>query len=297
MDETVTEVLVACISAIAVIVAAIITARGHKKPEGNTFNNKGSVSAPIVQDNGTVEDIVMGNKEEISAPVVRNSTISGDVTFGNKTTHIHQAPVEKETSEKRHALVDKMVEKIRQSCQSVQTPTGTVRDMFECMVRCLTQANASQSLDEAMEFLIGHKWSSVYGSLSDVRSQIGLATNDYSAAGKVYYEVAPERAVELGLDAVQVQNGVWNELSCDEHMVLVLYGATRLHYRIEDQSNELRGTGQEFSLLVGFHAWCKQFDIMRVAYRLLADGSRNIADIIVEEHARCQAEKARTGND
>ena len=75
MDETVTEVLVACISAIAVIVAAIITARGHKKPEGNTFNNKGSVSAPIVQGNGTVGDIVMGNKEEISAPVVQDSTV------------------------------------------------------------------------------------------------------------------------------------------------------------------------------------------------------------------------------
>lgn len=295
MDETVTEVLVACISAIAVIVAAIITARGQKKPEGNTFNNKGSVSAPIVQDNGTVEDIVMGNKEEISAPVVRNSTISGDVTFGNKTTHIHQAPVEKKTAEKRHDLVDKMVEKIRLSCQSSQTPTDRVRDMFGRMVCCLTQANASQSLDEAMDFLIGHKWSSVYGSLSDVRSQIGLATNDYSAAGKVYYEVTPRRAEELGLDAVEVQNEVWNELSCDEHMVLVLYGATRCFYQIEDQTNELHGTGLEFSQLVDFHAWCKQFDIMRVAYRLLADATRNIADIIAEEHARCQAEKARTG--
>lgn len=65
MDETVTEVLVACISAIAVIVAAIITARGHKKPEGNTFNNKGSVSAPIVQGNGTVGDIIQGNTIEV----------------------------------------------------------------------------------------------------------------------------------------------------------------------------------------------------------------------------------------
>lgn len=295
MDETVTEVLVACISAIAVIVAAIITARGHKKPEGNTFNNKGSVSAPIVQGNGTVEDIVMGNKEEISAPVVRNSTISGDVTFGNKTTHIHQAPVEKETAEKRHALVDKMVEKIRQSCQSVQTPTDKVRDMFGRMVSCLTQANASQSLDEAMEFLIRHKWTSPYGSLSHVRSQLGLATNDYSAAGSAYYKVTPRRAVELGMDAVQVQNEVWNELSCDERMVLVLYGATRCCYRIEDQTNELCGTGVDFSRLVGLHPWSKQFDILRMAYRLLADGPYNITDIAAEEHARCQAEKARKG--
>lgn len=295
MDETVTEILVACISALAVIVAAIITVRGHKKPEGNTFNNKGSVSAPIVQGNGTVGDIVTGNKETYSAPVVQDSTVGGDVVGGNKITHIHQAPVDKSPAEKRHDLVDKMVEKIRQSCQSAQTPTDRVRDMFECMVRCLTLANASQSLDKAMEFLIGHKWTSPHGSLSHVRSQLGLATNDYSAAGKVYYEVAPERAVELGLDAVEVQNEVWNELSCDEHMVLVLYGATRCFYQIEDQSNELRGTGLEFSKLVGFHAWSKQFDIMRVAYRLLADGSRNIEDIIVEEHARCQAEKARTG--
>ena len=59
MDETVTEVLVACISAIAVIVAAIITARGHKKPEGNTFNNKGSVSAPIVQGNHAGGNIIL----------------------------------------------------------------------------------------------------------------------------------------------------------------------------------------------------------------------------------------------
>ena len=264
--------------------------------EQNTnFTNKGTQSAPVVQGNGTVGDIVTGNKETYSAPVVQDSTVGGDVTFGNKTTHIHQAPVDKSPAEKRHDLVDKMVEKIRQSCQSVQTPTDRVRDMFECMVCCITQANASQSLDEAMEFLIGHKWTSPYGSLSHVRSKISLATNDYSAAGRAYYEVTPRRAVELGLDAVEVQNEVWNELSCDEHMVLILYGATRLHYRIEDQINELRGTGVEFSLLVGFHAWCKQFDIMRVAYRLLADATRNIADIIVEEHARCQAEKARTG--
>lgn len=295
MDETVTEVLVACISAIAVIVAAIITARGHKKPEGNTFNNKGSGSAPIVQGNGTVGDIVTGNKETYSAPVVRNSTISGDVTFGNKTTHIHQAPVEKETTEKRHALVDKMVEKIRQSCQSSQTPTGTVREMIESMVRCLTLANASQSLDEAMEFILGGRWSSDYGTLHKIQNQICKATDDYSAAGRAYYEVTPRRAVELGLDAVEVQNEVWNELSCDEHMVLVLYGTTRLHYRIEDQSNELRGTGLEFSQLVVPLPWSKQFDIMRVAYRLLADATRNIADIIAEEHARCQEEKALKG--
>lgn len=83
MDETVTEVLVACISAIAVIVAAIITARGHKKPEGNTFNNKGSVSAPIVQGNGTVT----GNKETYSAPVVQDSTVGGDVVGGNKIVY------------------------------------------------------------------------------------------------------------------------------------------------------------------------------------------------------------------
>lgn len=295
MDETVTEVLVACISAIAVIVAAIITARGHKKPEGNTFNNKGSVSAPIVQGNGTVGDIVMGNKEEISAPVVRNSTINGDVTFGNKTTHIHQAPVEKETAEKRHALVDKMVEKIRQSCQSVQTPTGTVRDMFVSMVRCLTLANASQSLDEAMEFILGGRWSSDYGTLHKIQNQICKATDDYSAAGRAYYEVTPRRAVELGLDAVEVQNEVWKELSCDEHMVLVLYGATRCFYQIEDQTNELYGTGLEFSQLVSPLPWSKQFDIMRVAYRLLADGPYNITNIVIEEHARLQAEKARTG--
>lgn len=248
-------------------------ATATEKKARDTYNNKGTFTAPVVQD----------------------STVGGDVTFGNKTTHIHQAPVDKSPAEKRHDLVDTMVEKIRLSCQSVQTPTDRVRDMFGRMVCCLTQANASQSLDEAMEFLIGHKWTSEYGPLSHVRSKIGLATNDYSAAGKVYYEVAPERAVELGLDAVEVQNEVWKELSCDECMVLVLYGATRLQYRIEDQSNELRGTGQEFSLLVGPHAWCKQFDILRVAYRLLADGSRDIADIIVEEHARCQAEKARTG--
>ena len=266
--------------------------------EQNTnFTNKGTQSAPVVQGNGTVGDIVTGNKETYSAPVVQDSTVGGDVTFGNKTTHIHQAPVDKSPAEKRHALVDKMVEKIRQSCQSVQTPTGTVRDMFECMVRCLTLANASQSLDEAMDFLIGHKWSSVYGSLSDVRSQIGLATNDYSAAGKVYYEVTPKRAVELGLDAVEVQNEVWNELSCDEHMVLVLYGATRCFYQIEDQTNELHGTGLEFSLLVSPLPWSKQFNIMRVAYRLLADGPYNITNIVIEEHARLQAEKARTGND
>ncbi len=295
MDETVTEILVACISALAVIGAAIITARGHKKPEGNTFNNKGTQSAPVVQGNGTVGDIVTGNKETYSAPVVQDSTVGGDVTFGNKTTHIHQAPVDKSPAEKRHDLVDNMVEKIRLSWQSAQTPTDRVRDMFACMVRCLTQANASQSLDEAMEFLIGHKWSSVYGYLSDVRSQIGLATNDYSAAGRAYYEVTPRRAEKLEMDAVEVQNEVWNELSCDERMVLVLYGATRRCYRIEDQSNELRGTGLEFSQLVGSHPWSKQFDILRVAYRLLADGSRNIADIVVEEHARCQAEKARTG--
>lgn len=295
MDETVTKVLVACISAIAVIVAAIITARGQKKPEGNTFNNKGSVSAPIVQDNGTVEDIVMGNKEEISAPVVRNSTISGDVTFGNKTTHIHQAPVEKKTAEKRHALVDKMVEKIRQSCQSSQTPTDRVRDMFGRMVCCLTQANASQSLDEAMEFILGGRWSSDYGTLHKIQNQICKATDDYSAAGRAYYEVTPRRAEELGMEAVEVQNEVWDELSCDERMVLVLYGTTRRCYRIEDQSNELYGTGVEFSLLVGPHPWSKQFDIMRVAYRLLADAPRNIADIIAEEHALCQEEKARTG--
>ena len=78
MDETVTEVLVACISAIAVIVAAIITARGHKKPEGNTFNNKGSVSAPIVQGNGTVEDIVMGNVENNAAPIMLGNSAGGN---------------------------------------------------------------------------------------------------------------------------------------------------------------------------------------------------------------------------
>ena len=209
--------------------------------EQNTiFNNKGEQSAPVVQGNGTVGDIVMGSKKEISAPVVENSTVGGEVTFGNKTTHIHQAPVDKSPAEKRHDLVDKMVEKIRHSCQSAQTPTDRVRDMFGRMVCCLTQANASQSLDEAMVFLIGHKWASAYGALSHVRSQLSLATNDYSAAGRAYYEVTPSRAVELGLDAVEVQNEVWNELSCDERMVLVLYGATRLHYHIEEQSNELR---------------------------------------------------------
>lgn len=62
MDETVTEVLVACISAIAVIVAAIITVRGHKKPEGNTFNNKGTFTAPVVQDSTVGGDVVGGNK-------------------------------------------------------------------------------------------------------------------------------------------------------------------------------------------------------------------------------------------
>ncbi|MGN1308882.1 MAG: hypothetical protein ACI4XO_03460, partial [Akkermansia sp.] len=60
-------------------------------------------------------------------------------------------------------------------------------------------------------------------------------------------------------------------------------------------SNELYGTGVEFSLLVGPHPWSMQFDIMRVAYRLLADAPRNIAVIIAEEHALCQEEKARTG--
>lgn len=62
MDETVTEVLVACISAIAVIVAAIITVRGHKKPEGNTFNNKGTFTDPVVQDSTVGGDVVGGNK-------------------------------------------------------------------------------------------------------------------------------------------------------------------------------------------------------------------------------------------
>ena len=210
---------------------------------------------------------------------------------------ITAAPVVQKSSIKnRHDLVDKMVEKIRQSCQSVQTPTDRVRDMFGRMVSCLTQANASQSLDEAMEFILGGRWSSdYYGTLHKIQNQICKATDDYSSAGRAYYEVTPRRAVELELDAVQVQNEVWNELSCDERMVLVLYGATRLHYRIEDQSNELYGTGVEFSLLVGPHPWSKQFDIMRVAYRLLADATRNIAYIIAEEHARCQAEKARTG--
>ncbi len=270
-------------------------ATATEKKARDTYTNKGSQTAPIVQGNGTVGDIVTGNKETYSAPVVQDSTVGGDVTFGNKTTHIHQAPVDKSPAEKRHALVDKMVEKIRQSCQSVQTPTGTVRDMFVRMVRCLTLANASQSLDEAMEFILGGRWSSDDGTLHKIQNQICKATDDYSAAGRAYYEVTPKRAVELGLDAVEVQNEVWNELSCDEHMVLVLYGATRLHYRIEDQSNELRGTGLAFSKLVGFHAWSKQFDILRVAYRLLADATRNIADIIAEEHARLQAEKARTG--
>ena len=270
-------------------------ATATEKKARDTYNNKGSVSAPIVQGNGTVGDIVTGNKETYSAPVVQDSTVGGDVTFGNKTTHIHQAPVDKSPAEKRHDLVDKMVEKIRLSCQSVQTPTDRVRDMFECMVCCITQANASQSLDEAMEFILGERWSSDYGTLHKIQNQICKATDDYSAAGRAYYEVTPRRAVELGLDAVEVQNEVWNELSCDEHMVLILYGATRLHYRIEDQSNELRGTGLEFSLLVVPLPWSKQFDIMRVAYRLLADGSRNIADIIVEEHARCQEEKALKG--
>lgn len=264
--------------------------------EQNTnFTNKGTQSAPIVQGNGTVGDIVTGNKETYSAPVVQDSTVGGDVTFGNKTTHIHQAPVDKSPAEKRHDLVDTMVEKIRLSWQSAQTPTDRVRDMFECMVHCLTQANASQSLDEAMEFILWGRWSSYYGTLHKIQNQICKATDDYSSAGSVYYEVTPRRAVELGLDAVEVQNEVWDELSCDEHMVLVLYGATRLHYRIEDQSNELKGTGLEFSQLVGSHPWSKQFDIMRVAYRLLADATRNIADIIAEEHDRCQAEKARKG--
>lgn len=62
MSETVTEILVACISAIAVIVAAIITVRGHKKPEGNTFNNKGTFTAPVVQDSTVGGDVVGGNK-------------------------------------------------------------------------------------------------------------------------------------------------------------------------------------------------------------------------------------------
>ena len=35
--------------------------------------------------------------------------------------------------------------------------------------------------------------------------------------------------------------------------------------------------------------------LLLVAIVLLADATRNIADIIAEEHARCQAEKARTG--
>ncbi len=235
------------------------------------------------------------NKGTFTAPVVQDSTVGGDVTFGNKTTHIHQAPVDKSPAEKRHDLVDTMVEKIRQSCQSVQKPTDRVRDMFGRMVCCLTQANASQSLDEAMEIILGGRCSSDYGTLHKIQNQICKATDDYSSAGSVYYEVTPRRAVELELDAVQVQNEVWNELSCDERMVLVLYGATRRCYRIEDQSNELRGTGLEFSLLVGPHPWSKQFDILRVAYRLLADATRDIADIIAEEHARCQAEKARMG--
>lgn len=270
-------------------------ATATEKKARDTYTNKGTFTAPVVQGNGTVGDIVMGSKKEISAPVVQDSTVGGDVTFGNKTTHIHQAPVDKSPAEKRHDLVDTMVEKIRLSCQSAQTPTDRVRDMFGRMVCCLTQANASQSLDEAMEFILGGRWSSYYGTLHKIQNQICKATDDYSAAGSAYYKVTPRRAVELGLDAVEVQNEVWNELSCDERMVLVLYGATRRCYRIEDQSNELKGTGLEFSKLVGFHAWCKQFDIMRVAYRLLADGSRDIADIIVEEHARFQAEKARTG--
>ena len=59
------------------------------------FDNKGSVSAPVVQGNGTVGDIVMGSKKVINAPVVENSTVGGDVTFGDKITYIHQAQVDK----------------------------------------------------------------------------------------------------------------------------------------------------------------------------------------------------------
>lgn len=56
--------------------------------EQNTnFTNKGSQSAPVVQGNGTVGDIVTGNKETYSAPVVQDSTVGGDMVGGNKIVY------------------------------------------------------------------------------------------------------------------------------------------------------------------------------------------------------------------
>lgn len=259
------------------LISTIVSIKGKKSTPieryGSSNNNEGSQSAPIVQSNRFSGDAVFGNE--------------------NKITRIYTA-TEKSPAEKQYDLVDAMVKKIQTACRTEKIPMDKISGMFGCMVRCIFKANKCLSLDETVEFILV-KWSSEYGSLRDVREQLFLATNEYLSAGNAYYEVTPNRAEELGLDAITVQNEVWRELNHNERMILVLYGATRCHYDIEAQDNGLNGTGFAFSMLVKPYSESDQFGVSRIVFRLLADAPMDIVNIMTEEYQRCKNEKKVKG--
>lgn len=81
--EVITLVILFCVG-IGYLFYKLATKPTHE--QNTNFTNKGTFTAPVVQDS-TVGDIVTGNKETYSAPVVQDSTVGGDVVGGNKIVY------------------------------------------------------------------------------------------------------------------------------------------------------------------------------------------------------------------
>lgn len=182
-------------------------------------------------------------------------------------------------------LVDRNVKKIKEQFSATKSDPKEILTLFSKLKDGLICANDAPSYEMAKEMIFGGKWDSLYGKMPEIYRCILRNLNSYSGAGRIYYEKCAEEAKSNGVSEQVVQDGIWDELSSEQQLPILLYGALNREFDLPRPSTLTKGKDGSFYSFVGGTPWAKHFDVATLLYLLFAENPNPIRDIVEKAHA------------
>lgn len=181
-------------------------------------------------------------------------------------------------------LVDRNVKKIKEQFSATKSDPKEILTLFSKLKDGLICANDAPSYEIAKEMIFGGKWDSLYGKMPEIYRCILRNLNSYSGAGRIYYEKCAEEAKSNGVSEQVVQDGIWDELSSEQQLPILLYGALNREFDLPRPSTLTKGKDGSFYSFVGGTPWAKHFDVATLLYLLFAENPNPIRDIVEKAH-------------
>lgn len=190
-------------------------------------------------------------------------------------------------------LVDRYVAKIHNQFGAAGVNPNDLMALFNMLKSGLERANAQLNFETAKGFICEGRWNSMAGDIPQIRRQMMQLMNAYAAMGKIFYDKCVQDAREHNLDERIVQDGIWDELSSNEQLPIIIFGTMNRKFEFTGGKSMEKGKEGSFYSFIGSTDCPHQFSIPELIYMMLANTHMSLSEIVEFAHALHQSRAKR----